>query len=502
MDHISQLKAAKNKSTPIVALASPDQVATAHQLTSQVWKDSPIVVWDIARGAFAGNEAGEMLLESCLLNAKGIEQEDTRDPATFLRMIWLAKDYVVDNAVYMMYNAQRLIVDHLEIIQYLNNLRDPFKNSRNMLLLLGPYMILPRELIFDVVLIEEELPEDEELKKLVTRLHTCNDVNIPDEKYLNRAAEAVRGLSPFAADQVMAMAITREGLNFDNLWSFKKRIIRQSKGLDISTSDLSFMDVGGLGSIKNFLTKLFNGPQPPSLIVFIDEIDKCIAGTHGSDAHSVDKDQLGVFLQVMQDNNWTGCVLIGPPGVSKSHICKAAGGEFGVPTIRLDMNGMKDSLVGSSEQAIRESMRIIKGVGGKNVLFLATCNRINDLPPELIRRFRLGTWFFDLPSDEELKSIWSICMSKYNHDFSQKIPCEVHYTGADVENICETAYRMNCSLVDACKYISPVVKTSPDLISNLRSYADGKFLSSAYEGVFTTKTKKEESLGRKLDLEA
>ena len=44
----------------------------------------------------------------------------------------------------------------------------------------------------------------------------------------------------------------------------------------------------------------------------------------------------------------------------------------------------------------------------KDVLFLATANRLDTLPPELQHRFNLGIWFFDVPCGQEQASIWNI----------------------------------------------------------------------------------------------
>ncbi|MGB7590439.1 MAG: hypothetical protein WBO19_04275, partial [Terriglobia bacterium] len=43
----------------------------------------------------------------------------------------------------------------------------------------------------------------------------------------------------------------------------------------------------------------------------------------------------------------------------------------------------------------------IDAVSQGRMLFIATCNSIASLPPELRRRFTLGTFFFDLPTVDE-----------------------------------------------------------------------------------------------------
>src|ERR671914_623725 len=61
----------------------------------------------------------------------------------------------------------------------------------------------------------------------------------------------------------------------------------------------------------------------------------------------------------------------------------------------------------------RAIMNIIKAVGGRDGLWLATANRLETLPPELQRRFNLGIWYFDVPSKEERAAIWAIQRKRF-----------------------------------------------------------------------------------------
>ena len=59
------------------------------------------------------------------------------------------------------------------------------------------------------------------------------------------------------------------------------------------------------------------------------------------------------------------------------------------------------------------------------------------------------------------------------------------WTGADIRNCCEVAWRLNISLVEASKFITPVSQSDPESIAKLRKMADGRFLSASYPGVYT-----------------
>jgi AAA+ superfamily predicted ATPase len=103
----------------------------------------------------------------------------------------------------------------------------------------------------------------------------------------------------------------------------------------------------------------------------------------------------------------------GRRGLASRCIRKRSGRTFGAPTFALDLGATKGSLVGQSEERIRGAMKVIRAVSGDGAFFVATCNKLDALPPELRRRFRYGLWFFDLPTVDERAPIWMINMRKF-----------------------------------------------------------------------------------------
>lgn len=71
---------------------------------------------------------------------------------------------------------------------------------------------------------------------------------------------------------------------------------------------------------------------------------------------------------------------------------------------------MKSGIGGGSGERLRAALSIVDAVSGGRRLWLATCNFIATLPPDLRRRLTLGTFFFDLPSAE---AIWRIYTEKF-----------------------------------------------------------------------------------------
>jgi SpoVK/Ycf46/Vps4 family AAA+-type ATPase len=143
---------------------------------------------------------------------------------------------------------------------------------------------------------------------------------------------------------------------------------------------------------------------------------------------------------------------------------------------------MKSGIVGSSGERLRMALSVIDAVSGGRSLWLATCNSIGTLPPELRRRFTLGTFFFDLPSPEERAAIWQIYTAKYQ--IGGPRPQDDNWTGAEIKECCRKAYRLRMSLVESAAYIVPVARSASEQIENLRQQSSGKYLSASHPGVY------------------
>jgi SpoVK/Ycf46/Vps4 family AAA+-type ATPase len=132
-----------------------------------------------------------------------------------------------------------------------------------------------------------------------------------------------------------------------------------------------------------------------------------------------------------------GAVFIGPPGTGKSLAAKAIAYELEQPLIKFDIGKVFNSLVGESEARVRSALKqleaiapcvvlldeVDKGLGGSHngggdsgvsqrilgtiltfmqenrapIFWIMTANRVNGLPPELLRKGRMDEVFSVLP---------------------------------------------------------------------------------------------------------
>jgi SpoVK/Ycf46/Vps4 family AAA+-type ATPase len=205
-------------------------------------------------------------------------------------------------------------------------------------------------------------------------------------------------------------------------------------------------------------------------------------------------------------------LLVGIPGTGKSLSCKAAASILNWPLIRLDISGLKGSLVGESEQKIRQATSIIDAFGravvwldevekmfagvkssGKTdggttsgmfshfltwmqetkspVLVMATANNIQELPPEFLRAGRFDALFFvDVPNLRERGEIIAIMNERYGAqiplDWTERLN---GWTGAEIEQLAKDS--LFDGLDDAFENIVPLSKAMKEEIVALQQWS-------------------------------
>jgi SpoVK/Ycf46/Vps4 family AAA+-type ATPase len=228
--------------------------------------------------------------------------------------------------------------------------------------------------------------------------------------------------------------------------------------------------------------------------------------------------------------NPKGLLMVGVPGVGKSLAAKCIGTAFGVPTIRLEIGNLLNSLVGESEKNCRKALQLCeaiapcilhadeieKGLAGSKeshsgdsgvtkrifgqilkwmqdksapVFLVATVNNVSALPPEFLRKGRFDEIFMlDLPNIEERKEIFKIHIAKRKRNpekFNIKILAENtdNFTGAEIEASIEAAMftafneKREFNWEDIIKEITkiyPLAKVAKEDIDILREWGETK----------------------------
>lgn len=480
MDFLANFKAARRAGTPIIAVTTTNQHACRESIQASFNGDAPpILAFDMADGPTALTPAG-----AAALGTLGIDP----DSATCTEFLRAARRLPARSIVFVM-NAHRLLNTQapgfLPVTQALLNLRDPFKSSTDdtgrpaprTIVLLGPGFSFPEELASDVVLLDEPLPDELALAEIVRSV--IGD-EAPDA-LVAQAADKCRGLTAFLAEQNVAMSLRPEGLDLNDLADRQIAAIGAIPGITVRRSTTGFAAAGGQAGIKARLAARANGPMPFKLVVRLDEVDKQFGGQGGGfgDTSGTTVDQAGVILKELDDNGYTGFLSLGGPGTGKTLISRCIAGEFGILELTLDLPALKDKWVGASEARIRQAFKVIKSLAGNGgALFNGTCNRVDNLLPEIKRRFRLGVYVFDKPTAAERETIWTICLTQYGLPLDLERPDNTDWTGADIRNCCEEAYASRLSLIDAARFLVITGKSERAVFEKIRTDAVDRYLSA------------------------
>jgi MoxR-like ATPase len=225
-----------------------------------------------------------------------------------------------------------------------------------------------------------------------------------------------------------------------------------------------------------------------------------------------------------------GVMLVGVPGCGKSLTAKAIATAYGVPLLRLDLGALKSKFVGESEGNLRKALRVIESVGRCVVwldeiekalagatqgaadggvssdalgtvlswmqerpgeaFVIATANKVEDLPPELLRKGRFDEIFFvDLPTKPERAAVLSATLRKHGRgnlkvDTAKVVLATEGFTGAEIAEIVPDAMFTAFAdgereietddLVNAASVVVPLGKTAAEKIAKLRDWAKGR----------------------------
>lgn len=311
-------------------------------------------------------------------------------------------------------------------------------------------------------------------------------------------------LSIISAEYAGSDCVTVDHL-LDGLSVGKTEIVRQSEILELMPSE-NMDNVGGMQRLKDWISQR-------------------------SDCYTQEARDFGIEPP-------KGMVLVGVPGAGKSLVAKSVAGTLGVPLIRLDFGRVFSKYIGDSEQRVRSALHMVeqmspcvlfvdevdKGLGGIGaggdsgttmrvlgtyltwlqelkapVFNIVTANRVNGLPPELLRRGRFDQIFsVSMPSPPERRDVLEIHLRKRGRNISDLRPQDVShfveasegYVAAEIESVVRDALVEAYSkrqtlgidhLMSALRQLIPMSKSHAEQIGSILEWARNNAVSVSYE---------------------
>jgi SpoVK/Ycf46/Vps4 family AAA+-type ATPase len=429
-----------------------------------------------------------------------------------------------------------------KVIRHLRDIARDFKQSKKTLIITSPIRKIPPELERDVTVIEFELPLHQDIKAIFDLLYEGAKVKIgklsDDER--ERIVQAALGLTTIEAENALAKSI----VEYVNNEKTKKapqvpqaisKLVLKEKALAVKKSGIleyypatqTAADVGGLENLKEWLIIR-------------------------REAFTAKAREFGLPVP-------RGILLAGTPGCGKSLSAKACSNIWEIPLLKLDLGRIFGGLVGESERNMRtviqtaeavgacvlwldELEKAFAGVGGNGstdggttqrvfgsfitwmqektapCFIVATVNRIEGLPPELLRKGRFDEIFFvGLPTENERASIIRIHLQKYGRDaknFEKQLPEMVKasesFSGAEIEEAVVTglysAYHHKRELtaddvLRALKSTNPLSKSRAEELQAMAKWAETNAVNASRIDKTTDAGIGVTTGGRQLDLD-
>jgi ATP-dependent 26S proteasome regulatory subunit len=387
------------------------------------------------------------------------------------------------------------------------------KQSRKTLFIVGARQFLPAELEKELLLLEFSLPDRSMLRFVLNKLLADTKRKSLPAAEESEVLLAASGLTTAEAESAFALSLVRhKTVRADVVAHEKAATIKKGGMLEIVNTTINLDSIGGLSELKAWLAARKDS--------FGDEAAK-----------------FGVPMP-------KGCLIVGMPGGGKSLTAKAAANILGVPCLRLDASRVFGSLVGQSEQNMRNIMQTAEAVspcvmfidevekffsgtessgrtdGGttsrifgafltwmndktKPVFVVATANDVDQLPAALLRRGRWDEiWFVDLPTPAERREIWRVVIGKqYTEAGPRRNPADFDldvlseategFVGSEIEQAFIEAVNDSFAIrkepntpiiLKAAKRINPLSKLMKEQLDKSRNKIAGNARSASAPG--------------------
>jgi SpoVK/Ycf46/Vps4 family AAA+-type ATPase len=391
-----------------------------------------------------------------------------------------------------------------QVVRAVRELAHFLKSTFTTVVMLSPTLVIPPELEKEMSVLDVPLPSYAELLELlkgivaVVRKGGKAVVSLSREE-AEKLIRAAQGLTYSEAENAFAKAIANDGrldgADIRMVQDEKRQIVRKNGLLEFITVDDTLESVGGLDSLKTWLSRR--------------------TAAFGENARKFGLPEP------------KGLLLLGVQGCGKSLTAKAVASHWKLPLLRLDLGRIFSGLVGSSEENLRRAIRVAegvapavlwvdeleKGISGASssgsgdtgvsarvfgalltwlqektapVFVVATANRIDVLPPELLRKGRFDEIFFvDLPEAPEREEIFRIHLKRRNRDARAfDVPALAQraqgFSGAEIEQavvsglyeaFAEGAELQQKHVLQAIEETQPLSVTMREHVEQLRSWA-------------------------------
>ncbi len=469
-----------------------------HTLLSASYPFVYLVTWEEGRVLGLVRELAQTLGRTVRL----WRPEEHTDPGRSLDQVLDACAASTEPDVAVVLDAHPYLNDPARI-RRLRVVQRQFSRTGGVLVFIGPVAVTPPELERDWTVVHVPLPDRDELAGLLEATvprGTYPDV-VPERmtaaamgltgREARRAFERARHLHRIAAARGQAFdweaAVVEE----------KRRLMGTAGAVRFVALDVALDHVGGLEELKRWIGER--------------------------------SEAFGPRARAFGLPSPKGLLMLGVQGCGKSLAARAVAGYWGLPLLQLDPGALFSSSV-SPDDALRRAIAAAEAMapcvmwvdeiekafgdaGGETtrllgsllswlqdrpapVFFVATANRVDTLPPELLRRGRFDEIFFvDLPDAADRRAILDIHLRLRDRDpagfdIDELAAASEHYSGAELEQVVSAALYgafaagrelEQHDLLVAIRQLVPLYALYETEIKALRTWAQGRARKAGHD---------------------
>jgi SpoVK/Ycf46/Vps4 family AAA+-type ATPase len=391
-----------------------------------------------------------------------------------------------------------------EIVQALDTAISAGKQNRAISVILSPVVQLPTELERQFVVLEHELPGRDQLMQILRGVATEPEELPEGDDFAAVLDSASGLTRVEAENAFSLSLIRHGRVTPDVLWELKAQTLKKSGLLTIHRGGESFADLGGLEALKAFCRRSLtcNTDNPltrPRGVLLLgvsgtgkSAFCKSLGNEAGRPTLILDIGALmGSLVGMTEERTRQALRIADAMAPCIVFIDEIEKGLAGVQASGQTDSGVSARMFGTLLSYLNDHE--------SDVYFVCSANDVSKLPPEFTRAERFDAIFFlDLPGSRQKEQIWQLYLEKFGLDAAQRRPSDRDFTGAEIRACCRLASLLDVPLVEAASNIVPVAVTAGESVERLRNWATGRCLSADRPGVYSRGTEGTGKAGRKL----
>lgn len=377
--------------------------------------------------------------------------------------------------VYVLFDYHKYITQP-QIWRALVIMADKLANTNSNIIFLSPDVIVPHEIENYVTVLNYPLPNREELIHITQKVFTennidCSGLDIP------AMADFGLGLTRISYLNSLYLLISSMPVTTANacamIKSQKENLLAQSDLLKPLASDRDFSSLAGLDVMKNFTKRMIAGGLGKGILILgvpgggKTAFCSCLGNETGRPVLQMDFSRLmGGIVGETESKTAAALEMVDamqPAILFVDEIEKGLAGTSGQS--------------GDSGVSKRQGGQFLKWLSDhtSDVYVVATANDISQLPSEFLRAERWDTIFFvDLPDENQARVLFDIYRKAFGVENDNTCTLEDirDWTGAEIKSLCRIAKGTGVTLKEASSMIVPMCKVSKDKLDRLRQTAN------------------------------